>query len=337
MISKTESILERFRQHYPREYDAFSKADSDEAIMELQERFLSESKEKLKQLICQSGLDEKRKQIILQDDSETVAVVIRESLYSQLTNARGDEIQTQLVELFDGIERLKDMGNQDTEVMAYALSNAGLAALGFAMSVQLIIDVMVGMGVDSAVVAALETISLVAVGVVIDLIVLSIIPILYFMSKPAACIFVVINNLDVNLEIQEEDIIHGKVNVRTKCIPAARTIKSTIRSGGIWSSQKKDAALIGTQYGVTLKQTKGEIETAEPDDTIFAIGVECPLADGDNSCAVGINKTASAIGEEVDKHRKQEVMEQNDTYKIEMWCNSGSGSVAYYICRITKK
>lgn len=335
----SKNILVRFQELYPREYEAFSGADSEAEIMILQERFLRERKQKLMSCLTENRLSADRKNDIniLQDANETVAVILHEELYNQLINAKGSEIEKLLVEMFDGVERLKDMGSQDAESMAYAMSNAGLAALGIAMCTQLIADIMVGMNLNAAMVAALASVSLGTVGIVIDIIVLAIIPIFYFMSKPAACIFAVINDLDVDLEINEEAVIHGKLNVKTKIIPAAAASKSILRSAGIWSTQKTDAALIGTQYGVNFVQKKGKFSGTEPDDTVFSVGVECPLASGLNSCAVGFDKSAENIGKEANAKQKQEVAEENKNYKIEMRCHNAHGSIAYYICRISRK
>lgn len=334
-----EAILDRFKKFYPKEYELFSCADSEQKVMMLQEQFISERKQRLIGYLEAKGLnaDESSKAGMLKDDNETVAVTLQENLYNRLVNARDAEIQTLLVEMFDGVERLKDMGSQDNEVLAYAMSNAGLAALGISMCVQLIAEIIVGLELNAAMVAALASVSLGVVGIVIDIVVLAIIPIFYFMSKPAACIFMVINDLDVDLVIKEEAVIHGKLNVKTKRIPAAAKFLSTLRSGGIWSTQKKDAALIGTQYGVKLSQEKGTFSQTEPDDTTFSVGVECPLASGLNSCAVGFGKSAEEIGKEADSNQAQESTADNGKYKIVMRCHNPHGSVAYYICRISRK
>lgn len=308
---------------------------NEEEIFSLQERFVKEAKERLIRELEKANVDQEIKET-LQSTDETVAVAITEQLYEVLCKAEGDEIQTEVIKFFDTIERLKDMGTQDEEVLAYAMVTGGLAALGIAMLTDLIVNLLAGLGLAEAVFTAIVSLGTTVVGMVVDIVVLSIIPIFYFMAKPAACVFLIINELESDLEIAEEKVIHGKVNVKTKKISATIKFQHMIRSGGIWSTQKKDAALYGSHYAVVLKQKKSAFGP-EPDSTKFAVGVECPLASGKNSCAVGIDKSASEIGKEVDDHRRQNVSDEKGAYKMEMRCSSGSGSVAYYICRIYKK
>ncbi len=329
------SVKERFKKLYPQEAQAFENAQSDEELTALKNQFLLDAKQRLIQEIEKTDLKNTVDLEALKGTDETVAVAITESVYKTLINARGDQIETELIKFFDTVERLKDMGTQDAEVLTYAMVNGGIAALGIAMVTDLILNLLQGLGLAEAIFTAVVSLGTTVVGAIVDIIVLCIIPIFYFMAKPAACIFMIINELETNLVIDEEKVVHGKVNVKTREIAASLKIIHTTRSGGIWSTQKKDAALIGTQYGVVLRQAKG-ISGVEPDNTKFAVGVECPLASGNNSCAVGINKTASQIADEVDDHRRQSVSVSDGKYGIEMHCNSGSGSLAYYICRIYK-
>lgn len=324
----------RLKKWYPDEINAFENAKSDEEIIDLQKKFVSQAKEKLILELQKTNTDSKILSALRSTD-ETLAAIITEQLYQTLCNARNEQIQTELVKLFDEVERLKNMGSQDIEVLTYAMINGGLVALGIGMATDLILNLLAGLGLGEAIFTALTTLGMSGFGIVVDIVILAIIPIFYFMAKPAACIFVVINDLDTDLVIDSEKVIHGKINVKTTRIPAAYKIKNIVRSGGIWSTQKKDAALYGSEYAVVLKQEKSS-SGSEPDDTKFAIGVECPLASGNNSCAVGINKTVDQIGKEVDDYRRQEVFDDNGTYKMEMRCHSAHGSIAYYVCRIYK-
>lgn len=327
-------IQRRFEQSYPKQAEMLKNASEEEVFL-LQNRFVKEAKDKLTRELEKADIKQDIKEM-LQSTDETVAVGITEQLYEVLCGAQGDEIQTEVIKFFDTIERLKDMGTQDAEMMTYAMVNGGLAALGIAMLTDLIVNLLAGLGLAEAIFTVIVTLGTTVIGMVVDIVVLCIIPIFYFMAKPAACVFLIMNELESDLVIAEEKVIHGKVNVKTKTISAVFKLKHTIRSGGIWSTQKKDGALIGSKYAVVFEQKKSSFGP-EPDSTKFAVGVECPLASRKNSCAVGINKTASEIGNEVDDHRKQYASDENGAYKMEMRCNSGSGSVAYYICRIYKK
>ena len=279
-------LKSRFKKLYPEYAAALEKAQSDEEIYTLQQKWIQERKDALIHELNEHGkklLNEE----MLKDTDKTVAVTLTEEAYHKLANARGGEIQSELVAMFDGVQRLKDMGSQDAEVITYAMMNAGLAALGISMATALITELLSGLGLATAIFTALSVASFSVVGTVVDIIVLAVIPIIYFMTKPAACIFAVINELQTDLVIQDEAIVHGKVNVRTESIPGSLKLTQFICSAGIWSTQKRDAALIGTQYGMRLAQKKG-IQGVEPDGTTFSIGVECPLASGSNSCAVAI-------------------------------------------------
>lgn len=335
MVTDME-VKARFKRLYPEYAAALEKAQSDDEISELQQTWIEQRKAQLLKELTAQGKRDLLADGMLKDTDKTVAVALTETQYETLVNARNGQIQSELVAMFDAVERLKDMGSQDEEVMSYAMMNAGLAALGISMVTALITEILSGMGLATAVFTALSVASMSVVGIAVDLVVLAVIPIIYFMTKPAACIFMVINELQTDLVIQDEDVVHGKVNVKTERIPGSIKLKSVMRSGGIWSTQKRDAALIGTQYGVRLAQKKGQLGE-EPDDTTFAIGVECPLADGHNSCAVAINQSARDIARAVDAHRRQDVSCDDGKYGMEMHCNSGSGSLAYYVCRIFKK
>ena len=335
MTSNVE-LKARFKKLYPEHAAELEKAQSDEEIHALQQKWIQDRKDALIHELTVQGKRNLLDERMLNDTDKTVTVTLTEDNYRKLINARGGEIQNELVAMFDGVERLKDMGSQDPEVVTYAMVNAGLAALGISMATALIAELLSGLGLATAIFTALSAASFSVVGAVIDIIVLAVIPIIYFMVKPAACIFAVVNELQTDLVIQDESIVHGKVNVRTETIPGALKLTQFICSAGIWSTQKRDAALIGTQYGVRLKQVKG-IQGIEPDGTTFSIGVECPLASGSNSCAVAIDKSANDIAKEADAHLKQDISCDNGKYGMEMHCNSGSGSLAYYVCRIFRK
>ena len=331
------TVKERFEKLYPQQAQAFKNAKNDDEILLLKDQFVGEAINRLLAEIEKANLKDTINPSILKDTNETVAVILTEKKYQDLINARGRAIETELVKLFDGVERLKELGTHDTEAIVYGLTTFGLGALGFVMSVDLVNNILVGLGLSEAIFTTLTTLGATIINIVVDIVVLSIIPLIYFMVKPAACNFVIINDLGVDLVIEAEKVVHGKVNVKTREIPARSKMSKIVRSGGIWSTQKRDAALYGSQYGVVLKQEKGQFGEDEPDNTRFAIAVECPLADGKNSCAVGINKTVDEISDEVDTHRKQDVSASNGTYGIEMRCNSGSGSLAYYVCRIFRE
>lgn len=322
-------LRSRFEKLFPEYHKELIRAGTDAEIEMLRQKYLGEQRSQLRELLKGNVAGFKSEALGATD--ETCAVTIEKDLYDALIRASDGQIETELVKIFDGVERLKDLGSKDAAVVTYALTNVGLASLGFAASAFCIEEVLAGMGVIDAAFLAMSTIGAsVAVGIATLVIVAILIPIIYFVAKPAACIFIVVNELSEALEYVEECNYHGKRLVMTRDIPASARLGSTVlMSGGIWSTSKRDGALYGTQYGVTLRRK-------DKDDIKFNIGVECPLASGSNCCAVGFNKSAEDIAKTADSGGKQKDEQTQSGYAMEIKCNSGSGSVAYYIARIYK-
>ena len=172
----------------------------------------------------------------------------------------------------------------------------------------------------------------VIVATIAVIIVALLIPLIYFTEKPAVCILLVINELRQDLLFKDEYCVHGKRIAVTKRIPKIASSKEgdIFYSAGLFSSQKKASALIGTQYGFTLQQE-------DIDKITFNFGVECPLSQGKNSCLVGCNQTSKSIAEQTDKHQKQQDTCIHNEYELEIKCHSPKGSAAYYIARIGYK
>lgn len=172
----------RLKKWYPDEINAFENAKSDEEIIDLQKKFVSQAKEKLILELQKTNTDSKILSALRSTD-ETLAAIITEQLYQTLCNARNEQIQTELVKLFDEVERLKNMGSQDIEVLTYAMINGGLVALGIGMATDLILNLLAGLGLGEAIFTALTTLGMSGFGIMVDIVILAIIPIFYFSVK----------------------------------------------------------------------------------------------------------------------------------------------------------
>lgn len=83
-------------------------------------------------------------------------------------------------------------------------------------------------------------------------------------------------------------------------------------------------------HGFTLRQ-------ADIDKITFNFGVECPLAQGKNSCIAGCNQTSRSIADQAERYQKQRDSFAQDEYMVDIECNFSKGSAAYYIARIRYK
>ncbi len=270
------------------------------------------------------------KKVSNNDITEGFAIQLSLDKYNDLINAKGDSIETQLLRLMDSLERLKDIDKSDSEAITATILGGGLSAITAAGITYFAHCITAQEVLLPAAFGAVEFCTpAVIVGAVAIAIVLIIIPLIYFANKPAACILLVINELRQDLIFKDDKCVHGKIMETTKHIPKITETNTlgTFYSAGFFASQKKDSALIGTQYGLTLVQ-------ADIDKITFNFGVNCPLADGKNNCAVGCNQTSQSISEDAVLYQKQEYKHVQDGYEIDIKCNSAKGSVAYYIARV---
>lgn len=263
---------------------------------------------------------------------EGLAFQLKQEIYNELVNASGDNIETKIVKLMDALQRLNNVDKSDAEAVLTTLISGGFSAITVTGIMYLIKCLAAGDEFLPAAFAAVQfcTPELIINAVNIALIIL-LIPLIYFINKPAACILLVINELRQDLEFVDEYCVHGKKVITTQKIPKI-FFKENIPfySAGFFAAQKKSGALIGTQYGFTLKQS-------DINKVTFNFGVGCPLAQGKNNCAVGCNQTSKSIAENAAELQKQNDIFVMNEYEIDIKCNSSGGSVAYYIARVRYK
>jgi len=154
-----------------------------------------------------------------------------------------------------------------------------------------------------------------------------VIPIVFFTEKPSNCIIFLINELDKPLEFSEEYNIHGKPHTITTVIPELTTLgDEKFASGGFMVSVKDKSAMVGTQYGFTMKYG----------DTLLSFGVHNPLT-GDNSCYCEVNTSAKSVAEKSNSLPHQYSDSVQDDVIISIRNSSKDGFTAYYIARATLK
>lgn len=269
--------------------------------------------------------------VLGKNDDDGLAIQLRPEKYGEFVNARGSDIETKMLLLLDSLSRLQDVDKSNTDAVVATIIYGGLSAVtasAIAYITKLVTDS--AMELLPAAFATVEfcTTSTIVTAVCV-VVVMLIIPLIYFVEKPAVCIALVINELRQDLVFTEDYCVHGKRVTTTSRIPKITKLASgdTLYSAGLFASQKKDSALIGTQYGFTLKQQ-------DIDKVKFSFGMGCPLAQGKNNCAVGFDQTAKSIAEDADRYQKQSDSQVKDEYELAINCNSASGSVAYYVVRV---
>jgi hypothetical protein len=152
------------------------------------------------------------------------------------------------------------------------------------------------------------------------------------MSKPANCIVLIINELNDDIQFEDDYNVHGKPVTFVQDLLAVTKSKGAVvaYSAGFFTTQKRDSALYGTQYGFRLKSAEG---------AVFTFGAECPLTSmyTDNNCYCAFDKSAEeAANATTDKNVQEYYAEKGDVC-LSIKCNSGAGSIAYYVARIFNK
>lgn len=328
-MEKIFQLKSKFRQSFPDYAKQLENAKSQEEIDMLHKRFIEESKLNLQKALEKAGIS-------IQEQDYTAPATLTPDDYNTLINARGDQIVNALITLIDGVERLKKI-HEDGPFTAQMMT-AGAISIGF-VSWRIASDKLsqnAGMsaaalagvrGATVAVISALVTVSIIGI----------VIPIIYFMTKPAACIILLINELSGDLrgalEFKEQYNVHGEPQLVTTPIPAPKKIEDTLyATSGFIATKKIEKALVGTQFGfvMTYKHPqKGSMD--------LAFGTENPLTSlsVDNNCYCAINESAQTAAEKTSSENKQySESKVVNGIKLSIRCNSGSGSIAYYVARV---
>jgi hypothetical protein len=325
MSSTVHSLKTRFREVYPEFATQLEKAKSQEEVEQLQQKFLLEARTNLARLL-------NKPVEALEASDQTAPIILTEQQYSFLVNATGDTIMNQLHVLLDGTARLKSMEQDDAAAVTAQLIISGVLSLG-GIAIAASRSALIVGAVEAA--AAYMGVQVATVGLVCGIaaivIVAILIPIIYFMKKPANCIVLVINELDQDLTFKGDYNVHGKPMLMTSPIPKAVVIPDvkTFRTAGFIATEKRENALVGTQYGFTMAYGNKDLSW----------GVECPLSSiyVDNNCYCGIGISAQTAAETTNSKNVQSWAETKDGITLSIKCNSGSGSIAYFIARAYKQ
>ncbi len=318
-------LKQKFRELFPEEAKRLQSAKSQEEIESIHSELLKEAEEKLQTELKKAGMEP-----MLRD--QTAPILLHHDVYQTLIHANGNQIREQIHKLIDGLARLRNQEHSSAEFISMSLNIVGVLALGFvaisAANTGLDAGLMAAaaslLGVEAATVAVI-------VGIVTVVIIGIIIPILYYMFKPAACLILLINETDKPLIWKNDYNVHGKPVLKLNPLPKPQP---DILNGGKYyiaafiSTQKDKDALFGTQYGFTYSY----------DDKVdLTFAVENPLTATyvDNNCYCVINETAIYAAGKTNEHNKQNWETTKGDFKLSIKCNSGSGSVAYYIARAT--
>lgn len=315
-----------FRSLFPDYAAKLEKATTQEEINRLQSEFIEERKQILAETLGKDITE-------LEASDQTAPIPLKEDMYKNLINATGDDIKKQLHILIDGLERLKGMEKDEAGSVTAQILVSG--ALGIGLLATSTVAGRLAAGAAEAV-AAFAGVTVATVGTVVAIaslvIVAVIIPIIYFMAKPANAIVLLINELDKPLNFVGDHNVHGKPMLMTTPIPEAVVIPevATYPVSGLIATEKRENALVGTQYGFTMQYGNT--------NTRFSFGVECPLTSlyKDNNCYCAIDESASTVADMTTKKNKQFWEAKKNGFKLSIRCNSGSGSIAYYVARAYK-
>lgn len=322
-----ENLKMTFRNAYPEWAKELESANNQNEIVRLQEKFMTETKNKLAAMYGKSPSE-------LDETDVTGCIGLKPSQYKNLTKGSGEQMKDQIIALCDALTRLSKMGDYDSATVAATIAGAGLIGIGVvalgAYKIEMLAsgleDIAIIAGVTFATVAVVCTIALVCVVAII-------IPIIYFMSKPAACIIVLINELDVDLITSKSNQYneHGKPQLITT--PIAKVFASGTEQqrfiAGFIATTKRDNALVGTTYGIQYK-------LEDSDSPSFAFATECPLTTiyGGNNCYCAFDQSAKDVAETTHSLQRLSYSDTQGPLGISIRCNSYSGSVAYYVGRV---
>ena len=131
------------------------------------------------------------------NDDDGLAIQLRPEKYGEFVNARGSDIETKMLLLLDSLSRLQDVDKSNTDAVVATIIYGGLSAVtasAIAYITKLVTDS--AMELLPAAFATVEfcTTSTIVTAVCV-VVVMLIIPLIYFVEKPAVCIALVINEL----------------------------------------------------------------------------------------------------------------------------------------------
>jgi len=315
-----------FRDAFPEYARELDNAKSESEISALQARFLAEAQANLKCAYAAAGFDEA--------DAEAEAqapVLLDEEMYQALIDARGDSVKLHIQTLMKGLSELEGLADDPTEV-TFTLIKSGAISLRTIASKAAAEELAAGATATAAAYFGVTTATAaVVVGIAVLVVVAVIIPIIYFIIKPALCLVLLINELDHDLHYEDQYNKSGKPVYVTSIIKKQIVIPGveSRRVAGFFVTEKRDGALVGTQYGFEMKATiEGETKR-------FAFGTECPLTAiyTDNNCYCAFDVSAKKAAIKTEEKNKQKYEATKGGLQASIRVNSGAGSHAYYVAR----
>lgn len=328
-LSREYSLKAKFRNLYPEYADRLNGLTGD-SFNAVHNQLIEEAKENLAAAMREAGLTS---EIPAENADQTCCMVLSADQYNKLISATGDDIKNQLHVILDGVERLKGMEKDEAGLVTAQLLLSGALSVGL-LSTSAVIAKLVEGAVEA--VAAFAGVTVATVGVicaVVALVVVAVlIPIIYFMQKPANCIVLVINETEHELLFDRDFNAHGKPMLITSplkpCVEIPGVSKYPV--AGFFATEKKSSALYGTQYGFTLD--------CGATGTKISFGVECPLTSiyEDNNCYCSFSDDAEQAAKKTADKNVQFFEDSKNGIKASIRCHSGAGSIAYYIARVYK-
>ncbi|WP_198294383.1 hypothetical protein [Burkholderia ubonensis] len=335
---RIEQLRATFRDTHPELAKFFDQAKSQKEVEQYRELFINQARERLATLLGKSVEQ-------LDDTDQTCYVALKPDELQGLLSASGDQIESLIHKYLDGLQRLKDMTNDDPYTVTAQVLFLGATAVGSIAISSAYSKLLQGATELVAAFAGVETATVAVVCAVAAIIVLMVvIPIIYYMEKPALCMVGIINLLTdeavsesgdttkYQLDFVDDHNDHGKPVLMTTPLPGAIDMSSIgrpLQAGiGFVATSKRDNALRGTQYGFTYK-----VHSGSPN---LSFGVEDPLIFGDNAgyCAIGSDSQSAA--DAVDSDGNLDYSAEGSGYNLRIRCNSGSGDIAYYIATVSK-
>jgi hypothetical protein len=256
------------------------------------------------------------------------AIALTPGQFASLTNATGDSIEVQLTALLKTAQIITPDYSDEQAAAQFILG--GITAITGISFDAFGDDIKKGADMATSVISGIAEVGVPGIVAAVALsIVALIIPILYLMFKPASCLVALINETANTLKWVDDYNYHGKPVIRTDEIPAAVSFGENVYVAcGIIQSDKRDGALVGTQYGFTYSGNHGDA----------SFGVECPLTSifVDNNCYCAIDSTAQAAAKKTDELNalSHSTSKADPNLNLSIKCNSPSGYVAYYVARV---
>ncbi|AJR05521.1 hypothetical protein C9J03_00010 [Photobacterium gaetbulicola] len=329
-----------FSKAYPAEAAALSRCKSEEELYQLREIFLSKAKAALNSALVQDGLSLPALKKGIDSENSQGSQVLLEPLLSKLTNASGDKVKTYVQTALSNFNNVADLGDNDGALkLSFTLLGGFSASIGLEMGRQVATQLLrsTAMSFSTTFIAASAVSSAVIVAAATFVVFSVVIPLVYFILKPAQCVMLLINNTSKIISLESTHNFHGKTDTVTPLIAGATKYEdddgdiTRANFSGVFNSLKRSGALIGVETGYNFNIIDREEQIIDS----FSLGVSNPL-NGNNKQAVSFNRTAENIDGELTSSLSSTAKSERSDYEITMSMNSTSGGQSYYVATISK-